>query len=201
MKELIEKVQRRIDTNRVLLDYKQSVKTILSESRYYHSLACAAVADKIARSIHLQEDVIEKCLAAGILHDITKEFHKNAHRELVQNQNYSIELDEFPESLWHAITGEVYVRTHLQVEDPEILEAIRFHTTGRSNMGILAKIVYAADYFSSRLEPHLNIDKPLDVLCLEKAVASLLHLIEKNKPVHHDTIDFYHHLIERVYGE
>ncbi|MES0490473.1 MAG: bis(5'-nucleosyl)-tetraphosphatase (symmetrical) YqeK [Leptospirales bacterium] len=203
MQDLILEIQTKIDLDRNLLYYDQSVKTILSESRHNHCLYCAAIANIIAKNNRIEKEKIEKCVTAAILHDITKEFKEQTHRDLMQQQNQSEKLDEFPKSLWHAITGKVYVRKNLNVNDPEILEAIRFHTTGNPGMGIVAKIVFAADYFSSKhmINSDLDIDKSLDTLCLEKTTSSLIYLVEENKPVHHDTIDFYHHLIESMYGK
>jgi len=203
MKDFIENIQRQIEADPVLLKYKQSVQKILSKERYVHSLACAAIAAKIARDHNLQKEVIEKCLAAALLHDITKEFKPKDHQDLMEKQNQVDELSGFPKSLWHAITGRVYVQTRLQIEDSEILEAIRFHTTGSPHMGKIARIIYAADYFGSEfmMLQGFDLNRSIDTLCLEKTTSSLVYLVEKNKPVHHDTIDFYHHLIERVHGE
>lgn len=37
-------------------------------------------------------------------------------------------------------------KTKYQVEDEEILSAIRYHTTGHPDMTVLEKIIYLADY-------------------------------------------------------
>ena len=51
--------------------------------------------------------------------------------------------------LWHAMAGEAYARTALQVKDADILRAIRYHTTARAGMSVLEKVLYIADFISA----------------------------------------------------
>ena len=67
---------------------------------------------------------------------------------------YGILLSKFsqenPKTL-HALTGSV-VADQIFGENAAVVEAIRYHTTGRLNMGLLEKILYIADY----IEPCRN---------------------------------------------
>ena len=40
------------------------------------------------------------------------------------------------------------VGTELGIEDPEIFDAVRYHTTGRSNMSLLEKVIFIADFIA-----------------------------------------------------
>jgi HD superfamily phosphohydrolase YqeK len=51
--------------------------------------------------------------------------------------------------LLHGRAAAVALRQNLGIRDPEILEAVACHVTGCPGMGLLAKIVFAADF----LEP------------------------------------------------
>ena len=46
----------------------------------------------------------------------------------------------------HAKAGAFLAKTKYGVADPEILNAIRYHTTGKADMTLLEKITYLADY-------------------------------------------------------
>ena len=48
--------------------------------------------------------------------------------------------------LLHAKLGAYVARKKYHVTDEDILSAIQYHTTGRTNMSMLEKIVFVADY-------------------------------------------------------
>ena len=65
-----------------------------------------------------------------------------------------IEITEFERNnpfLIHAKLGAFLAKDKYKVEDPEILSAITWHTTGKEDMTLLEKIIYIAD-ISSRHE-------------------------------------------------
>jgi nicotinate-nucleotide adenylyltransferase len=83
---------------------------------------------------------------AAILHDCTKYLRLEEHLALCDR--YGVELDELErktEKLLHAKTGAALAR-HLFGEDDGLVEAICYHTTGRSGMSLEEKILYMADY-------------------------------------------------------
>ena len=88
----------------------------------------------------------DKALIAGALHDCAKELPLSDQSELAQR--YSGDL--FTEKkLLHSPAGASFANERFGIEDKEILDAICYHTTGRSNMSVLEKIVYLAD----KIEP------------------------------------------------
>ena len=50
--------------------------------------------------------------------------------------------------MWHGISGSVYIKNHLGIDDEDILNAVCYHTTGRAGMSILEKIIFIADFTS-----------------------------------------------------
>ena len=48
--------------------------------------------------------------------------------------------------LLHAKLGAYLAETIYEVKDPEILHAIKVHTTGAADMSVLDKIIYIADF-------------------------------------------------------
>ena len=81
------------------------------------------------------------------------------------------------------------------VHDPEVLGAIRWHTTGHANMTKLEKIVYLADMIEPNRKPYPGLEA-LRKLCmtdLDEAMhmallMSLDHVREQGKPLHPDTM-------------
>ncbi|MDK8393063.1 bis(5'-nucleosyl)-tetraphosphatase (symmetrical) YqeK, partial [Lactobacillus gasseri] len=49
-------------------------------------------------------------------------------------------------AIWHGIVGAYFIEKELKITDPEILTAIRRHTTADVEMTILDKIVFVADF-------------------------------------------------------
>lgn len=122
------------------------LKGNLPEKRFIHSLNVAERAVFLAWKYGADTD---KAYFAGLVHDICKGFtHEEQHRII---ESAGIRLDEESEAspkIWHATAGSVYIRDRLGVKDPDIINAVRYHTTGRAGMSILEKVIYMADLTS-----------------------------------------------------
>jgi nicotinate-nucleotide adenylyltransferase len=130
-------------------DNKELKKIIfwrLSERRFNHSLAVAECASKLAE---LNGADKEKAFTAGLLHDICKEQKKEEQKELLIKSGYADKfgLLESP-SLWHGFAGAYYCETELGIDDSEILDAVRWHTTGKPAMTMLEKCLFVGDAVS-----------------------------------------------------
>lgn len=98
-------------------------------------------------------------------------------------------------ALMHAVAGMHLAQDVYDVHDPEVLGAIRWHTTGHANMTRLEKIVYLADMIEPNRKPYPGL-KALRKLCmtdLDEAMhmalrMSLDHVREQGKPLHPDTM-------------
>ena len=123
--------------------YLALLRKRLSEHRLRHSLGVMEEAAELAR-IHGAN--AEKAEIAGLLHDMTKEFSKEEHFRLFEK--YAVPLDDnlrTNKNLWHAVSAACDVTETLGITDPEIISAIRYHTTGRAQMPPLDAILYVAD--------------------------------------------------------
>lgn len=120
------------------------LKERFTQDRYRHSLGVAKEAERLARREGLDE---EKAYLGGLLHDYAKGLDEEELRRLGRLSSWEIDDDELamPELL-HAPAGAYLVQQELGVKDPEIMEAIRYHTIGNPTMGKLAVIIYIADY-------------------------------------------------------
>lgn len=88
----------------------------------------------------------------------------------------------------------------LQVEDADVLNAVRYHTTGRAGMSALEKIIFVADLASAdRNYPDVETVRKLSGQSLEQAMLYVLEflicdLIHRKKYLHPDSIAAYNEL-------
>lgn len=123
--------------------YRRESERLVEEKRFNHILRVEKAAISLAE--HYGADVY-KARAAALLHDVTK--RKTDEEQLNIARRFAIiGAEEFEKSpkVAHAFTGACYAEHELFVSDPDILNAIRFHTTGRAGMSLLEKIIFLAD--------------------------------------------------------
>lgn len=124
--------------------YKNIIKKMMSEKRYLHSVSVSSVATELAKRYNYDE---EKAAIAGILHDITKEMPDEFHLELFERHNVKLdEIEKISKKLWHSISGSLYIKENLNINDEEILNAVKYHTTARKNMTLIDKIIFLSDF-------------------------------------------------------
>lgn len=119
------------------------IKENLSKERYIHTMGVISVSKKLAKINDVSE---EKAEIAALCHDIAKNLTKDKMRELIEENNIQLSQDEkgsFP--VWHGVVAPIVAKQKLKIDDIEILQAIRWHTTGKENMTKLDKIIYIAD--------------------------------------------------------
>lgn len=123
--------------------YKSLLRTRLSDHRLRHSYGVSKEAELLAR-IHGADP--EKARIAGLLHDMTKEFSREQHFYLFEKYDYPLDENlRTNKNLWHAHSASLDLTETLQITDPEICSAVRYHTTGKADMTLLEAILYVAD--------------------------------------------------------
>ena len=140
-------------------EIKLYLKANLEEKRYIHISGVADTAKKLAKLNGVSE---EKAEIAGLAHDIAKNLSKVKMKEIIKENNIVLsDVEENNENLWHSIIGPIEANNKFEIDDEEILDAIRWHTTGKENMSILTKIIYIADMIepSRKFEGVDNIRK------------------------------------------
>lgn len=120
---------------KILMAY---VKEKIGRERFIHSVSTAIEAASLAAIFGADS---AKAKVAGLLHDVGKGHTAQAAR-------YKVALDDMeaknPE-LAHGRIGAAMVKADLGIDDPEILSAIAYHTTGKDGMSVLDKVIYLAD--------------------------------------------------------
>ena len=158
------------------MDYseaKKLVKARLSEKRWTHTKNVKKMAVKLARRWGTDP---EKAAMAAILHDSAKELPK---QELLQifadNAIIAENAPARPLPVWHGIAAAILAETQWGITDPEILSAIRCHTTGKPGMSKLDKIIYLADMTSAERDwPGVEKLRRLELKDLDAAMLAAL---------------------------
>ena len=103
-------------------------------------------------AVHLAEvflpEKVEKVRICALLHDITKEY--DVKRQLQIFADFGIIIDTVSQAspkVFHAHTAALLIPQEFpEYADPEIVSAVRNHTTGSADMTLLDMLVYLADY-------------------------------------------------------
>ncbi len=174
----------------------------LKRKRYAHTLAVAETARLLAKQHGLDE---RKAETAGLLHDCAKSMPVSEMQALCLTHEASAYEDAMASvSVLHAIAGMYVAQRDYGIRDPEVLEAIRCHTTGLPGMGPLAMAVALADSIEPLREPYPMLEevRALARESLEKALllsleGTVRHVKKKGFPVHPataNTIQWLHSL-------
>ena len=131
------------------------IKSRLKDKRFQHTLGVEETAILLARTYGY--DPKEASLAA-LLHDNAKNLEQEELYKICQKHfpEYNL-VDEYA-SVFHAFAGAITAKEKYPELSEEILSSICFHTTGRPNMTLLEKIVYAADYAEPGRDPFPGLE-------------------------------------------
>lgn len=180
----------------------EKLRSVLKPSRFQHSLGVRDTAVRLAERYGADRD---KARLAGLLHDCAKNMTFDESIEYCRRNHFRLNEICFVEpSLIHAPLGSLVARIEYGVTDPEILDAIYYHTTGHENMSLLTKIIYLAD----TIEPnrtHAGVEQlritafeDIDEALLRAIDATVRHIINKGGILDTDTISARNHLIMEV---
>jgi predicted HD superfamily hydrolase involved in NAD metabolism len=177
------------------------VKEQLTDHRYQHTLGVMETAIVLAKQYGENE---QKAELAAIFHDYAKFRPKGEMQEIIADHGFPQDLLEYNSELWHAPAGAYLVEKEAGVSDREVLDAIRYHTSGRPGMNLLEKIIYLADYIEpGRHFPGVEEVREMAKENLDKAVImaiknTIIFLMKKNQTVYPDTFYTYNDLIKKL---
>lgn len=124
--------------------YVDKAEGYLDAHRFLHSKNTALVALSLNRKFSLKIDE-GKVLLAGLLHDVGKKYDKI---ELPSDLKAAIPKDSIGTPVQHQFVSAEIVKNEFGIVDEDVLDAIRFHTTGRENMSSFEKLIYTSDLIS-----------------------------------------------------
>ena len=175
--------------------FTEILKERLTEKRFIHSLNVAESSAMLAKLYGYDESV---AYTAGLIHDCCKDTPPSEQLKYMLEKKVDLtEIEICTPKLYHAICGSVYARCEFKIDNTDILDAIRYHTTGRKGMSFLEKIVFIADFISAERD-YNGVDimrekaqRSLDEAIVEGLAFTVTELISNGRLVHPDTIDAY----------
>ena len=183
-------------------EYTELLRERLTERRFIHSLNVADSARELA-GIYGYDP--EKAYTAGLIHDCCKDEPAGLQLSyMLGNGAQLTECEINTAKLYHSICGSIYIQKEFGIDDIEIINAVRYHTTGRKNMSLLEKIVFIADFISAERDYNgvevmrEKAARSLDEAIVEGLSFTIKDLIDAGRIVHTDTLDAYNDAIARV---
>lgn len=151
-------------------ELKSVLRERMNEHRYQHSLNVAKRAVFLAEKYGANP---EKAEFAGLVHDICKGIPNEEQLSIIKSAGIELDGDTMKSpALWHSIAGAVYSEHELGVTDKDVLNAVRYHTSGRGKMSILEKVIYMADLTSAeRNYPDAEYTRNLTDYSLDEGIA------------------------------
>lgn len=162
-----------------VLEIKKYLKKKLDPFRYEHTLGVAYTCQALAMRYEYD---LRKAELAGLLHDCAKRYDNETMLSKCLKRDIPMSDGELRDpSLLHAKLGAWYAKEKFGVEDEEILTAIACHTTGKTGMTLLDKILYVADYIEPNRykAPELPKMRKLAFTDLDQACLSIMESILK----------------------
>lgn len=188
------------------LELIREVQKELKYARFIHTMGVAGTAASLAERYGCD---MRKAETAGILHDCAKYMDVDKMESLCDKNGLELsDVERGNSALLHSKAGSILARTKYGVTDPEILQAIRYHTTGRPDMSLLEKIVFIADYIEPGRDqaPHLDEIRRAAFENLDTALCMILkdtlHYLKKDDreidSMTQKTYDYYEESIRRL---
>ena len=151
------------------------------ESRRLHSVRVAQIAAKRAVAMGIDE---KKAIEAALFHDCAKNIELSS--PLLSGFYLPTAWGEVPQSVVHQFSGAYLAENAFGVTDSDILNAVRYHTSGRKNMSELEKLIFLADM----VEEERSYDGVEDLRtlfwdgdnldeCLERALKETVAFLQK----------------------
>lgn len=168
-----------------LQEIRKKVKKELDKERYEHTKGVMYTAACLAMA---HEGNMEQAMLAGLLHDCAKCVPNDEKIRICEENHIMISsVERENPTLLHAKLGAFYASAKYEVTDPEIIHAIKIHTTGEPGMSLLDKIIFIADYIEPRRDKAAHLDEirrlafeDLDA-CMADILYDTLHYLNPRK--------------------
>ncbi len=168
----------------------------LKESRLMHTLGV----------IDTYQADVKKCETAALLHDCAKYMPLDKMIEICERNFAKLnELERKSPALLHSKAGACLAYEKYGIKDEEILNAIKYHTTGKPDMTLMEKIIFVSDFIepnrthSDKLPMYRMIAMAdLNLVCMNVLKDTIDYLNSKGEeidPITEETYNYYKKLI------
>lgn len=185
------------------MDYEEircRLERMIDPERYQHTLRVVEVATRLAEHYQIS---VEQARIAGLLHDCAKGLSRFHLLRKLQGFDIVDDMELAVEALLHGPVGAIIAEEEFGITDDQIIRAIRYHTTGSTDMSLLEKIIFIADYIEpNRHCPGIDEVRQLAFIDLDQAIIlaagrTIIFEINRNNPIHLRTIEMRNALLSR----
>lgn len=175
----------------VLLEF---IRPRMPEKRYIHTIGVMETAIFLAGKYG--EDT-KKAEIAAILHDLAKYENEEAMKAIVRENGLDAQLLTWGSEILHGPIAAYRAEHELGIKDQDILNAMRYHTTGRAGMSGLEQIIYIADMIEpNRKFPGVELLRQVAEVDLQQAMKACIHhsvlfLVTAELPIYPLSIECY----------
>ena len=135
-----------IFTEEQINSLRERVSAQMSDFRFVHTAEVEKMAERLGRLY--APDKLDLLRAAALLHDVTKELKPDAQIQMLSDAGEFVsEFDIASPKILHARTAPLEIKQrYAEFAHPELLDAVRYHTTGRADMSVCECVIFLADY-------------------------------------------------------
>ncbi len=183
-----------------LKDLLESIKKLMPHSLYSHTEGTLKFAIKLAEKYLLKKegksniDTFFKLCISCILHDYGKIFNYKQLKNIAEENNLDVGSFEIRcRPILHSFVGDYLVAKDYNIEDKDILGAVKYHTIGYCNMTLEDKILFISDkieetrnYRGVKYLRDLSF-KDLDLCLIEVYKNNIIYNVSKGNLLHPDT--------------
>jgi len=138
---------------------------------------------------------IPSVIVASYLHDATKNLKDEENRVIAGN----IYDKDVPSGCLHAYAAARIAEDTFTIEDQDILNAIRYHCTGRKQMSLLEKLIFVSDFIEDGRDFVSDNLKNLATTDLDQAVFEIMlrkkvYILQTGRPfssITEEAINYY----------
>ena len=168
--------------------YAEFIKRTLPPKRVKHTANVVITALSKAKALGLDKNKVK---LTATLHDCAKYIDPKSVDGFILDQ-------DIPAPVVHAFLGAFIAKNKLGVCDEEIIDAIRYHTSGKADMSALAKLIFVADMIEEDRD-YEGVDKLRELFekddfekcfveCLKE---EFIHLINKKQKIYFETLNAF----------
>jgi predicted HD superfamily hydrolase involved in NAD metabolism len=185
----------------------------LSSERFEHSLGAHEKAVELAEKFRFSPADRERAAIAGLLHDAAKLLSPPELFDYCDRHGLPVEdWDRQTPQTLHPFVGAELIRNEFNLHDEDVLNAIRYHTTGRAHMSPVEKVVYIADKIEGNTRNPLYIQRvtanldpgkswSLDLTMLYILDTTIEFLMSKRQVIHPRTIEARNDFVQKLRAE
>lgn len=181
---------------------RKAMAKVQDAKRFEHTLGVAYTATALAMRYGVS---LKNAELAGLLHDCAKCLTDEKRLAICEKHNISMnEIERRNPFLLHAKVGSYLAMEEYHINDPDIINAILNHTTGRPGMSELEKIVFVADYIEPNRKnaPNLAEIRKLSFedlnLAMVRILGDTLQYLESTEgeidPMTRKTYEYYYEI-------